>query len=107
MPTNPSGTGLVFKPATGVSDKAEDSPGAKVVQKFHQNAAVDSSPGDMHHTIGTDKNQASPGNHTHEGKFSKALGAGTTITGSRSGGSALTSVIAALVQLGFKDSTIA
>lgn len=49
------------------------------------------------HTLGNGRNQAMPGGILKD----------TTLTGSRAGGAALVSVIAALVELGATDSTVA
>lgn len=80
---------------------------AKAVNEFHKKDDVDSSWDAHHHTIGTKHDQVSPGDHTHNGTNSLRILKGTSITGSRSGGAALVSVIAALVKLGATDSTIA
>lgn len=80
---------------------------AKSVNKFHEKDDVDSSWDAHHHTLGTKHDQASPGDHTHNGLNSLKILKGTTITGSRASGAALVSVIAALVKLGATDSTSA
>lgn len=88
--------------------KPEDaSPPAGVVIAYHKNAPVDSRPEDIHHRLGPSPNQASPGNHSHNGSDSVLLLDGVTITGAKAGNTALASVIAALVKLGAKDSTTA
>ncbi len=43
--------------------------------KAHSNSDVDSSVTSQHHTLGVQHNQASPGDHTHNGKSSKKIGA--------------------------------
>lgn len=70
------------------------------------------SPGDVSayrpepRSLGTSNTQASPGDHTHDGFTSKKLMEGITITGSKSGNAALTSLITELSNiLGFTDST--
>lgn len=80
---------------------------AKTVEKFHEKSDVDASQTAQHHTLGTKNGQASPGDHNHNGKNSVKLLKGTTISGSRSGGAALISVIDALEKLGATDSTTA
>ena len=40
------------------------------VKRFHRNSDVDENPLALHHTLGTLANQASPGDHTHDGKNS-------------------------------------
>lgn len=96
-------------PRQPVKEKAEkQNPDSKTVEKFHTNSDVDSSQKSQHHTIGPSRNQASPGDHTHDGgtsnKSIKPL-LGVTLTGSKGGNAALASVVSALVQLGATDST--
>lgn len=88
-----------------VDPVAGETPSGRDVQKFHTNADTDGNEQSAHHTLGPSNNQASPGNHDHRGGNSVPLLDGTTITGSRASGAALVSVIAALVELGAKDST--
>lgn len=83
----------------------DPSPPPKVVEDFHKNAAVDTRREDIHHTIGTGPQQAASGDHNHRGGDSVLLLDGVTISGSKAGNVALGSVIAALVQLGAKDTT--
>jgi len=86
--------------------KPEDpSPPTKVVEDFHKNVALDTRPEDKHHTLGLSPNQASPGNHTHNGSDSPLLLDGIVLTGSKGGNAALLSVISALVRLGARDAT--
>lgn len=80
-------------------------PTAKEVQNFHQNADTDLRKESIHHTIGTSPNNAASGSHRHDGSDSARLLDGATLVGSRGGNTALTSVIALLVQLGATDST--
>lgn len=80
-------------------------PSSTEVSVFHTNADTDGSDKAVHHTLGPGRNQASPGGHTHDGGSSKALLDGVTLTGAKAGNAALTSVIAALVQLGALDAT--
>jgi hypothetical protein len=77
------------------------------VAKFHEKADTDADANAVHHTLGPRHDQASPGDHKHDGVASLKLLNGTTISGSRSGGAALVSVIAALVKLGATDGTSA
>jgi len=60
-----------------------------------------------HHTLGINHLQASSGSHNHDGVNSVPVLDGVAITGSRSGGAALVSIIAALVKLGAVDSSVA
>jgi hypothetical protein len=85
-------------------------PNAKVVRDFHNNADTDGSPKALHHTLGPGANQASPGNHSHDGGNSSELAkpaVGITLTGSRTTGDATwrNSITAALAALGATDST--
>lgn len=82
-------------------------PSTKEVARFHSNADTDGNEGSIHHTLGPRKGQSSPGDHDHRGGTSALLLQGTTISGSRASGAALISVIAALVELGAEDTTVA
>lgn len=86
--------------------KQDPSPPPEVVRRFHQNADTDIRKESIHHTLGSDPNQASPGRHKHDGGDSVLLLEGYTITGSKASPSTvLPSLIACLVRLGAKDST--
>lgn len=80
-------------------------------KKQHDKSDKDGSPKSIHHTLGPGPNQASPGNHTHDGGNSAALDqimAGVTITGSRGGNAALASLLTALKNsFGLVDNTTA
>jgi len=93
-----------YKPAIDKTDKAAD---AQLVNKFHEKSDLDSSQEAQHHSLGPKHDQASPGDHTHNGKNSRKILAGTAITGSRASGAALVSVIDALEKLGASDNTVA
>lgn len=82
-------------------DKTKLGPTAREVNLIHANSDIDSGPSAGHHSLGVNRNQASPGDHVHDGKASKLLGAGMhiTISGSKGGNAALTSLIAALKQV--------
>lgn len=84
-------------------------PTAKEVIDFHENADTNGSPKALHHTLGSSPNQASPGDHSHDGGTSQEITplSGTTLTGAKTGNPspALASVIAALVKLGATDAT--
>lgn len=82
-------------------------PSTSEVRRFHTNADTDGSQQVLHHSLGAGTNQASPGNHSHDGGTSKLLLEAVTLTGSKAGGSALVSVINALVTLGATDNTTA
>lgn len=85
----------------------QQAPDERTVEKFHRKSDVDSRREAQHHTLGTDINQASPGNHRHDGSDSVLILEGTTITGSRSTNlsNVIGSIIAALVKLGASDQT--
>jgi hypothetical protein len=94
--------------APGVQDKDDlGSPSARIVNKFHNRSDIDSSPTAQHHTLGLKRDQAASGAHRHDGRDSQLILAGVSITGSRSGGGALDSVLAILEQLGAVDNTTA
>lgn len=48
-------------------------PSSKEVELFHTNSDKDGSPTSIHHTLGNGANQASPGDHIHDGGTSKEL----------------------------------
>jgi hypothetical protein len=48
-------------------------PSPDEVNSYHQNSDRDSSVFAQHHTLGLGPTQASPGNHTHNGKDSKRI----------------------------------
>jgi hypothetical protein len=80
---------------------------AEDVERLHRNADTDTRKESLHHTLGPRGNQASPGDHDHKGGNSNLLFAGMTITGDRSDGTALLSVIQILTQFGATDSSTA
>jgi hypothetical protein len=84
-----------------------ESPSAEEVRRAHTNSDVDGSDRAQHHTLGPRKGQASPGPHSHDGADSVLLLDGVVISGSRSSGAALSSVISALEQLGATNATTA
>lgn len=43
------------------------------VKEFHFNSDVDENPLAIHHTLGSFANQASPGDHVHDGKTSRKI----------------------------------
>ena len=53
-----------------------DAPSSVEVTKVHTNSDVDSAVTAQHHTTGISHNQASPGDHKHDGKSSKRIGKG-------------------------------
>lgn len=48
-------------------------PNPDQVNEFHRYSDQDTSPEAQHHSLGVDPNQASPGNHTHDGKNSPLI----------------------------------
>lgn len=83
-----------------------EAPLPQVVGFLHTRADTDSSQTAKHHTLGVNHNQSSPGDHIHDGRTSKLLMDGISITGSRGGNAALASLISELSQvLGFNDLT--
>lgn len=53
--------------------KPGQSPDPKVVNQFHARSDNDSGTEAQHHTLGVKANQASPGDHLHDGRASKKL----------------------------------
>lgn len=51
-------------------------PTSTEVSKAHTNSDVDTAVTSQHHTLGIQHNQASPGDHKHDGKSSKKIGKG-------------------------------
>ena len=80
---------------------------AKDVTEIHRNADVNKSQEAMHHTLGIQRNQASPGSHIHDGTDSEYLLAGVIFTGSRGSTTAavIQQIMNALVRLGAVNST--
>lgn len=91
----------------GASVNSELRPPQRMVNEFHSNDDLDRDSQAHHHSLGVGVNQAASGAHNHDGTNSVQLLKGFTLTGSRSGGGALLSVISALEQLGAQDSTTA
>ncbi len=93
------------------SGQVDETASPKQVSDFHKNADTDASVTSTHHTLGSRRGQATPGDHVHDGKNSRRIGdgLGLTVTGSRGTGAAITSLIAALVTAGIDltDNTVA
>lgn len=79
-------------------EKGNEAPPPGQVNTFHSRSDVDSSTGSQHHTIGIGHNQASAGDHNHDGLSSRLIGKGLgmTVSGSRGGNAALASLITQL-----------
>jgi hypothetical protein len=87
--------------------KFSDTP-PEEVNKFHTRDDVDTGAFAHHHTLGFRRDQASPGDHSHDGRTSKKLGNGLgyVVTGSKGGNAALTSLLAMLANvIDFEDTT--
>lgn len=81
-------------------------PNPDEVNEFHRYDDVDNFPEAHHHTLGIDPNQASFGDHNHDGRNSKILFGRIVVTGSRGGNEALAALLTALANHGFiTDST--
>lgn len=81
-------------------------PSSEQVAKFHEKADKDASPNSLHHSLGAKPNQASPGNHTHDGGASAQLLTSVSFTGSRATFSSIElQLMNALVSLGAVDNT--
>lgn len=77
----------------------------KTVADFHKRSDVDSSQEAQHHTLGVKHDQASSGDHNHNGANSLKIMKGMTITGAKGGNAAVASIIAQLVKLGATDTS--
>lgn len=79
------------------------------VNLLHNRSDLDKSEFAQHHTLGPKRNQASPGDHIHDGFRSRGVGYGKslTLTGSKGGNVALTNLLTMLKSMGFifTDST--
>lgn len=64
-------------------EKGSVNPSPAEVRTFHTRADVDAATTAMHHTLGTKRNQATAGDHVHDGRNSRLIGSGTgaTLTG--------------------------
>jgi hypothetical protein len=75
---------------------------------LHTRDDCDSGPHSHHHTLGYSRNQASPGDHIHDGFTSKLVGNGMalSVTGAKGGNVALTNLLAMLKKvIVFTDTT--
>lgn len=80
------------------------------VANIHTKADTDGSPVAVHHTLGINRNQSSPGNHVHDGKASPKIGRGLglVISGAKGGNAAVASIITMLHNVvEFTDNTTA
>jgi hypothetical protein len=89
-------------------DSKPPTPEPREVNLFHSRSDVDSGPLAQHHTIGIKHDQASPGDHNHDGQGSRKIGQGLnlTVTGAKAGNVALTNLLTMLKSvIEFTDST--
>lgn len=89
-------------------DKKPASPEPREVNLFHARSDADTSTTAQHHTLGISHNQASSGDHIHDGISTRKLGTGLglTLTGAKGGNVALTNLITLLKNfIEFTDST--
>lgn len=89
-------------------EKGSLNPSPSEVRAFHERSDSDSAPTAMHHTLGTKRNQASAGDHIHNGINSRLIGSGEgfVLTGAKGGNVALANLITMLQEwLEFTDST--
>ncbi len=108
--TNPQGKGMFPDDPYGPikNPKINPAPDPRTVNGFHARSDLDSSQSAQHHTIGIGHNQASAGDHVHDGSSSRKVGTGLnlSISGSKGGNAALASVIALLKNIAdFEDNT--
>ena len=91
----------------GFGSDENPKPPASAVEDFHTNSDVDARAEAQHHTLGPGPNQASPGDHRHDGGDSSLLLENQFITGSRNSDAWRLSVNAILVRLGATDNSTA
>ena len=98
--TSPANAGQVN--TTGGS-----SPDKRAVADFHRNSDLNTRSEAQHHDLGNGSNQASFGNHIHDGQRGIALLDGVTFTGSRTNNTAdiLNQIMNALVPLSATNAT--
>lgn len=90
--------------STRVQREGEFDP--RVIERLHRGSDVDGDQLSQHHTLGPTHNQASPGDHDHDGTNSRLLMEGITVTGAKGGNAALTDLVNKLsAALGFTNST--
>lgn len=61
-------------------EKQNDTPPPRDVNLFHTRSDVDSSTTAQHHTLGIQHNQAASGDHVHDGKSSRKIGTGLSLS---------------------------
>lgn len=89
-------------------DKKRASADPREVNAFHGASDLDTGPNAQHHSLGVKHNQASSGDHVHDGGSSRKIGTGLnlTLTGSKGGNVALANLITMLkTVIEFNDTT--
>ncbi|MFF5977064.1 hypothetical protein ACFY7C_36790 [Streptomyces sp. NPDC012769] len=71
-PVNVDEFGQVYNSDSDPSKWSAEDPADS--RKAHARSDVDLSPRSLHHTLGNRRNQASPGDHNHDGTTSKKIG---------------------------------
>lgn len=64
---------MTTQPTKGTSEQVNESPPPQLVNKFHTRSDLDSKTWAQHHTLGIKANQASPGDHNHDGTTSRQI----------------------------------
>lgn len=108
--TNPQAKGMFPDDPYGPikNPKINQAPDPRTVNGFHARSDADSGQSAQHHTLGIGHNQASSGDHVHDGSSSRKIGQGLnlTLTGSKGGNVALANLITLLKNvIEFTDST--
>ena len=86
--------------------REDPSPSGRIVEAFHKNADTDVRRESIHHTLGPQAAQASPGDHMHDGGTSRALLEGIILTGNKQNPITMwPSILNALEKLGAEDQT--
>lgn len=86
--------------------KVDPAPEPREVKRFHTNADTDSSQQAQHHTLGIKHDQASPGDHDHNGVNSRRIMETMALSGSKGGNVALANLITLLAnEFGLDDNT--
>lgn len=91
--------GLIKEP------KQKISPEPRVVNLFHTRSDADTAQTAKHHSLGIKHDQASAGDHKHDGKNSRHLGKDITISGSTNAQVTRSMLQAMIDILGVKDTS--
>lgn len=108
--TNPQSKGMFPDDPYGPikNPKLNPAPDPRTVNGFHSRSDLDSGQSAQHHTLGIGHNQASAGDHVHDGSSSRRVGQGLnlSISGSKGGNAAVASIITMLKNIiEFEDNT--